>query len=522
MTGFPVKLQSRFWGVVHINQLKAGAILSYISLGLHNIIGLLYIPFLLRMLGQSEYGLYALAASVIAYLTVLDFGFGNAIVRFTSKMRAEGKLEEQYSLFGMFIIIFAIIGLLVLTIGIGLYFNVDTLFNRTMTIEELEKARIMVLLLSANLAVTFFFSIFGSIITAHEKFVFQKMLIIIRIVLQPCIMMPLLFMGYKAVTMVVIITLLNISTLLINTYYCFAILKIKVHFTKFKWSLLKEIGGYSFYIFIGILVDKIWWSTGQFVLGAIVGTTAVAVYAIAMQFKDFYRGFSVAISSVFLPRITTMITNKSSLNEISNLFIRVGRIQFIILSFFLSGFIIFGQAFVEFWAGNEYSEAYTIALIVMLPLTVACIQNIGVTILQASNQHKFRSIMYLCIAVASVALSIPLARKYGGIGCALAIAIALVLGNIIVINIYYYYKIKIDIPRFWKEIAKISIPIIVIAILGVCLNSLFPTSKIVLLASKILIYSAIYFFVIWHKVMNEYEINLLISSFRRLKTLKFS
>ena len=83
-----------------INQLKAGAFLSYVLLGVNTIIGLLYTPYLLRMLGKSEYGLYSLAASVIAYLTVLDLGFGNAIVRYTAKFRAEGKKEEQYEMFG--------------------------------------------------------------------------------------------------------------------------------------------------------------------------------------------------------------------------------------------------------------------------------------------------------------------------------------------------------------------------------------------------------------------------------------
>ena len=79
-----------------INQLKAGAFLSYVSIGLNNIVGLLYTPFMLRMMGQSEYGLYSLVASVVAYLTVLDLGFGNAIVRYTAKFRAEGKIREQY------------------------------------------------------------------------------------------------------------------------------------------------------------------------------------------------------------------------------------------------------------------------------------------------------------------------------------------------------------------------------------------------------------------------------------------
>ena len=54
-----------------VNELKAGATLNYIILGLNALLGLVYTPFMLRMLGQSEYGIYSLAASVIAYLSIL-------------------------------------------------------------------------------------------------------------------------------------------------------------------------------------------------------------------------------------------------------------------------------------------------------------------------------------------------------------------------------------------------------------------------------------------------------------------
>ena len=119
-----------------VNQLKAGAALSYISIGLNNIIGLLYTPYMLRMMGQNEYGLYSLVASVVAYLTVLDLGFGNAIVRYTAKFRAEAKTKEQYEMFGMFLVLYCAIGLVALGAGFGLYLHIDTLFGDTMSPEE--------------------------------------------------------------------------------------------------------------------------------------------------------------------------------------------------------------------------------------------------------------------------------------------------------------------------------------------------------------------------------------------------
>ena len=76
-------------------QRKLGVILSYFSIVATTIIQLLYTPFLIKNLGQSEYGLYSLINSIIGYLTVLDLGFGNAIVVFTSKYRAQKKFDEE-------------------------------------------------------------------------------------------------------------------------------------------------------------------------------------------------------------------------------------------------------------------------------------------------------------------------------------------------------------------------------------------------------------------------------------------
>ena len=311
--------------------------------------------------------------------------------------------------------------------------------------------------------------------------------------------------------MVVVISTLNIICLLINTYYCIYKLNIKVYFSNFNWLLLKEIGSYTFYTFIAFIVYRISWNSGQFVLGALVGTSAIAVYAVAMQLKDFYSNASTAISSVFLPKVTAMITQKISNEEISNLFIRVGRIQYIIMAFILSGFILFGKEFINIWAGKDYEEAYTITLIIMIPLIVPLVQNIGITILQAKNQLKFRSLLYIIVAIIGIALSILLAKKYSGIGCAIGTSISLILGNVIVINIYYWKKIKIDIPRFWKEISQISIPIISITIIYLVIKNNIIYSNSIILIAEILSFAIFYLVFIWKFGMNIYEKELFIT-----------
>ncbi|MDE5757759.1 MAG: oligosaccharide flippase family protein, partial [Allobaculum sp.] len=285
-----------------MNQVKAGAALNYVIIGLNTLLGLLYTPYMLRCLGQNEYGLYSLVSSVIAYLTVLDLGFGNAIIRYTAKFRAEGKQEKQREMFGMFLVIYSAIGLLALGIGVILYNNVDALFDRTLSSEDLTQARTMMIFLTLNLAFTFPLSIFGSIITAFEDFVFQKVLQIARLLMCTATIVVLLYFGYKAVAMVVVQTIFNLTTLLMNFLYCKYRLRIKIVIRRFDLKFLKEVSIYSFWIFLNSLMDRIYWSTGQFVLGAVSGTIAVAIFSVAITLEHMYMMFSTSISGVLLPR----------------------------------------------------------------------------------------------------------------------------------------------------------------------------------------------------------------------------
>lgn len=502
-----------------VNQLKAGVILNYVVIFLNTVVGLLYTPYMLRMMGQSEYGLYSLVASVIAYLTVLDLGFGNAIVRYTAKFRAEKKTEEQYEMFGMFFLLYLVIGIIAFGIGLGLYFNVDTLFGNTMTAVELGRARIMMLLLVANLAFTFPMSIWGSIIQAYEDFVFQKSLNIIRIILNTAVMICLLHFGYKAVAMVVVQTIFNVLTLVVNFIYCRRKLNIHIYFRfkHFHWGFLKEVAIYSFWIFLNAIMDRVYWSTGQFVLGAMVGTAAVAVFAIAIQLEGMYMQFSTAISSVFLPKVTAMVATNRSRKEISDLFIRTGRIQYIVLAYILSGFIIFGRQFIELWAGAGYSDAYIISLLFFIPLTVPLIQNLGITILQARNEMKFRSVLYIIIALVSLAMQIVLTRYFGGIGCAVGVSGALVVGQILIMNVYYRRRQDLDIKTFWKEISKMSIiPIVLIFSSMLVIRHFFALDSWGKLILGIAAFSLVYIPLFFRFSMTDEERNLFISMVHKI------
>ena len=62
------------------DEIKAGALLSYLNLLIGNLIPFIYTPIMLRMLGRAEYGIYGIAQSVMGYIGLLNFGIGGSII----------------------------------------------------------------------------------------------------------------------------------------------------------------------------------------------------------------------------------------------------------------------------------------------------------------------------------------------------------------------------------------------------------------------------------------------------------
>ena len=498
-------------------QRKFGAILSYVSIIINCIIQLLYTPLLIRMLGQSEYGLYSLVASIIGYLTVLDFGFGNAIIVYTAKYRAQKKYNEETKLQGMFKLVFIIIGIIAALLGIVLFFLTEKIFGNSMSIFEIKKMKVMMLILSFNLMLTFSFSIYNSIISAYERFTFQKIIAIASSILKPVLMIPLLFLGYKSITMTIVITIVNIIFVFSNYLYCKNKLKIKLKFRGFDKVLFKTILGYSIWIFLSVIVDKVNWSVDQFILGTICGTIAVSIYSVASQINLMFINLSTAISGVFLPKMSKLIAQKSNNEILTNELIRVGRIQFYIVFLVLSGFIIFGKKFIVIWVGEKFIESYYVTLCLICPAIFSLIQNLGLSIMQAMNKFKFKAIITFIMSIFNIFISIGLASKYGAIGAAIGTTISLIICNIIIINIYYYFAMKLNVIKFWKSIAVMFIKLLPIIILTMIVIKNIEIGSIAIFALFIVAYTTIYGITSYIFVMDKYERNLCNSVINRVR-----
>lgn len=488
-----------------VNQLRTGVLLSYVNLGISCIIPFLYTPVMMHMLGQAEYGLYCLANSVISYLTLLSFGFGSTIIRYISKYRAEKNKEAVCRTFGFFLQLYIFLGILVFVVGLVISNNVEVIFRKGLTVAEIDKIHILIIIMAFNTALSFPMSVFSSIITSYERYVYRKLIDMISTIAAPIFNLVTLYMGFASIGMSIASTILQILMLPLNVIYCFKILKINPKFKRIPYSLIKEMLGFSFYVFLGTIVDMLFWSTDKVILGMLASSTAIAVYNIGGTFNNMVISLSTSISGVLTPKITGMVAIDVSKEQFTELFIRIGRLQYFVIALIISGFSVFGQSFIQLWAGSEYADAYWIAILTMFPLCIPLIENTGLSIVIAQNKHKFRSIVYLIIAVLNVVSTYFVVPYLGGIGAALCSCIAYLVGQGVIMNIYYYRVTKINIPLFWKNIGRMSIVPGSMLLLGIIMNKKIILNRWSLFLISVVIYSLIYCIIMYKFVLNHYE-----------------
>lgn len=497
-----------------MNQRKIGVIISYLTLAFNILIGLVYTPFMILKLGDGQYGIFSLANSLISFVTLLDLGFGQTLVRYISKARVTGDIEEEHRLNGFFLKMYMVIAAIALVIGVGIVILYPQLVAKTFAEEEIRLFRIVFLILLVNVAISFPMSVFSATLNAYEEFFLLKLANFIMTVFKYLVMFFLLVAGCKLVAITVVVLISSLITQCFYMVYSVRKIGIKFEFSRMKTNLTREILHFSFFIFLNLIIDFLYSNTDKLILGAVAGPVSVSIYSIGIYFSQYFTELSTAMSGVFLPKIMDLY-QKGERDEISNLFNQVGRLQMILLFLVLGGYACLGREFIYLWVGSTYKDSYLIGIIIMLPSIIPLTQNIGITIIRAMNIHKYRSYMYIFIAIVNVAISIPLAISYDGIGSAIGTSIATFLGQIFFMNWFYAKRVRIDIKKYWNNFLKFLLMTVFVLVIVAGVKLLIPVHSWSSMVLMIFLFSVIYAVIYWLIIANKYEKKLVLSTLRK-------
>nr|SFZ89082.1 O-antigen flippase Wzx [Loigolactobacillus rennini] len=501
-----------------IKQRKVGAALSYLNIIAKNLVNFMYVPFLLRFVGQADYGLFQMTNSVMTSLTLLSMGFSSAYVRFYMVYKVKKNSQQGIEkLNALYLIIFVVISILALLVGTILILNVKALFSRSLTVSQLNLTRHLMIIMVLNISLAFISSVFDANITVNQQFIFQQTRQLMQTFLVPIICVPLILMGIGIISIVLTQLVVTFSFLIININHCLRKLHMRFNFHQLPFSLLKKLALFSFFIFLNQIVDLVNNNMPNFILGMFQGAKMVATFAIAVQVKNMFYMLSSSLSNVFIPRVNELVSSGQDKNVLTDLMIKVGRIQMTLLLFVMGGFIVVGQYFIRIWAGSANAEAYLLIILMTLPVIVPLSQNVGIEIQKAMNKHIFRSVFYIIFAGINIIITIIGAINFGLIGASMGYVISILCANGVAMNWYYHARMGLNMKRYWRQTLGVTAPFVSVTSLLLLVEQFIVVNSL----SKFFIIGIIYVFLyvyIYIKIAaNQYEKGLMKNIFIRIR-----
>lgn len=491
-----------------MNEHKFAALLSYVNLGLTNLTGILVTPYVIRSLGNQEYGLYTLIGAFVGYLSVLDLGLNNAIIRYVAQYQVQKDERAQENFLATSLIIYCAIAVLLAVLGALFYFNIDYFFSKSLSVEELHKAKIMLIILVFNIAFTLPGGAFTGICSGYEKFIFPRILSIVKVIIRTIILVFILHYGSNSIGVVALDTIINLIFIIATIWYTFSKLKIKIKLHHWDFSFVKEIFKYSFWIFLFALVYQFQWRTGQVILGSTTNTTTVAIFGVGVMLGVYFTTFGNIINNLLLPKAVQAVYNNVSNEVLTDQMIKVGRISYLLLIYVFGAFLLTGQDFIKLWIGEIYLPAYWIALSIMAVYIIPIAQGYSHAILDAKKMLRFKSLNFLLFSIIGAVLGYFLSKNYGMYGMITGLVSAVFLLQI-VMNVYYQFKLKLNMPKFFfKALFNFTIVFVLILVLSYFINNHFKESNWIVFLIKNGLFSVI-FFVTMYFFINDDERKLI-------------
>ena len=423
---------------------RKGVIFSYALMIIEVLSTLLLTPFIIRTLGQAEYGVYKLAAAINAYLLLLDLGVGNAVIRFIAKYRVYNKREQEKKFLGVALLFYVLIAVVALIVGFVLVAIMPIAFSKGLTESEVLLGQKLLSITMINSAITLGTTAYNNVIIAYERFDVAKGASIIQVLLRMLFTYIVLKTGMGSVGIVSVNLAMTIILRFLFIMFVTYKIKLKPSFRNIDASLVKEVFAYSSLILLQMIATQLNATVDQVLIGSLVTASSVilAVYGVGTQIVQYYQSIGSAFNGVLMPGVVKLVEKNESAEKYMNEMVRVSRIMFMIVGLIWCVFLINGKEFVNLWVGNENRDAYFVALILMTAYMFILSESIGSQILWAMNEHKEQAVLKLLIVLANIVLTVFLIKWNPLIGATIGTFISLFLGDIVAMNIIFKKKMK--------------------------------------------------------------------------------
>jgi O-antigen/teichoic acid export membrane protein len=436
----------------------------YIAIFVDGVLGLVLLPFNVQHLGPAAYGLWALTASITWFFNVLDLGYGGALVKFIAQYRAwrdRSALNEILSTIGL---VFTGIGAVCLIVTAVLAWRVDSLFN--IEPQQTETARYVLLIIGTYLSVRFAFAIFGSVVYAFQRYYLNNVVSIAVSLTVAAVNVGVLGAGHGLVALVASTTVVRLLSLGLFTWNAYRVYPgLRVRPSLFRRARLQEVTGFSVYMLILDWSAKLNYSADALVIGAMLNTTAVAMWTVGQRLAQFTQHLTNQLNDALFPNVVDSDAAQRQ-DRLQAILIQGTKLSLALAAPLCLGLIVLADPLIAAWVGPQFSESVLPAQILLTVVLVRVSTASANLILRGAGQHKLLAVTNATAAIVNVALSIALVRPLGLFGVALGTLVPITVSTAFVLFPAACRRVELPIirpvaramwPAIWPALVMIAL-----------------------------------------------------------------
>jgi O-antigen/teichoic acid export membrane protein len=393
----------------------------YLAIGVNAIVGLLVLPINIHYLGPSAYGLWMLTASITTYFSVLELGYGSAVIKFVAEYRAKRDAHALNEILSTLFTVFTAMGVVCYLIALVAAWLLPVIFN--LEPSQVSTGRIILLILAANVAIHFVFAVYGGVVNGFQRYYLNNVIGAASAIVGAVVNVAVLWLGYGLIELVAATTIVRIAPYYLYRRNAKAVFP-ALHLTPrlFRRGRLREVTSFSIYLAISDWSSRLNYAVDTFMIGIFLNTAAVSVYSVGLRLSEALFRMTNQLHLFLFPAIVHRAT-EGRIAEQQRLLVQGSRFQLAVAMALCGTVIAVADVLIRAWVGPGFENGFVTAQLLAYVVVLRAWMGLPSTLLRGSGHAAFVAKTAASCAVANVLLSVVLVKSIGLVGVALGTAI---------------------------------------------------------------------------------------------------
>jgi O-antigen/teichoic acid export membrane protein len=379
-------------------------------------------PLMLTRLGPTEYGLWVLVGSLVAYGWLLNAGIQGAIIRYVAACRARGDADLASRVVATSLCCDSILGLLAIALSVAVAPLVPTLFQ--IPPAEEPTTRWLVVLMGVGIGVTIPCEVGGAVLRGLHRYDLSNLVDGIATLLNVGAIVMVLLAGGGLLAVVTVGIPVTLSSQVLSV----ALSRKMAPDLRWRWrdidpKLVPSIIRFSWPLVLSQTATLLQRKSDEIVIAVFLPVSFVTPYSLAHRLSDICRDLTKQFTAPFLPLASELDARHDSV-RLRSLFVGGVRLSLAMYLPLALTATVLARPILRLWVGPAYADNVVLVAILSLAGVMVSTEWLATAVLQGMARHRRQGVVAFAASVGNVAVSAVLVTRLGLLGVALGTLLA--------------------------------------------------------------------------------------------------